>query len=159
MNIESEFAQAVTEHKGSIYTVCYMFSNDAEEINDLYQEVLINLWRGFEKFRGDSKLSTWIYRVSLNTCISYDRMRKRRPDTVPLSVEMNLYQDTDSDSRQIAALYRRINRLGKMDKALVLLWLENMSYEEIGAIMGLSAGNVSVRLVRIKEELKKMCDQ
>ena len=156
MTLEDEFVNTVTQHKGNIYTVCYMFSKDQDEINDLYQEVLINLWQGFKDFRGESKVSTWIYRVSLNTCMMMDRKKRRRPDSVPLSININLFEDTDEDTKQIAQLYKRINLLQKFDKAIVLLWLESMSYEEIGDVLGISAKNVSVRLVRIKEQLKKM---
>ena len=156
MTLEDEFVNTVTQHKGNIYTVCYMFSKDQDEINDLYQEVLINLWQGFKDFRGESKISTWIYRVSLNTCMMMDRKKRRRPDSVPLSININLFEDTDEDTKQIAQLYKRINLLQKFDKAIVLLWLESMSYEEIGDVLGISAKNVSVRLVRIKEQLKKM---
>lgn len=156
MKLEQEFVKTVGDYKGTIYTVCYMFSKNSEEIDDLYQEVLINLWQGWEKFRGESKISTWIYRVSLNTCLQIDRSKRRRPKSVPLSVDMNLFEDADEDTRQIAQLYRRINRLGRFDRAIVLLWLEGLSYEEIGDIVGITVANVSVRLVRIREQLKKM---
>ena len=156
MTIEEEFVQAVTQHKGSIYTVCYMFSKNPDEIADLYQEILANLWSGFQNFRGDSKLSTWIYRVSMNTCLMLERKKQRRPVSIPLSVDLNLFEDQDEDTKQIAMLYKRINKLDKFDKAIVLLWLESLSYEEIGEILGISTGNVSVRLVRIREQLKKM---
>ena len=156
MTIEEEFVQAVTQHKGSIYTVCYMFSKNPDEIADLYQEILTNLWSGFQSFRGESKLSTWIYRVSMNTCLMLERKKQRRPVSVPLSVDLNLFEDQDEDTKQIAMLYKRINKLDKFDKAIVLLWLESLSYEEIGEILGITAGNVSVRLVRIREQLKKM---
>ena len=156
MTIEEEFVQAVTQHKGSIYTVCYMFSKNPDEIADLYQEILTNLWSGFQSFRGESKLSTWIYRVSMNTCLMLERKKQRRPVSVPLSVDLNLFEDQDEDTKQIAMLYKRINKLDKFDKAIVLLWLESLSYEEIGEILGISTGNVSVRLVRIREQLKKM---
>ena len=158
MTPEQEFVKTVLEYKGTIYTVCYMFSKNTEEINDLYQEVLVNLWQGWGKFRGESKVSTWIYRVSLNTCLQIDRRRRRRPISVPLSVDMDLFGDTDEDTRQIASLYRRINRLGRFDRAIILLWLEGLSYAEIGEIAGITATNVSVRLVRIREQLKKMND-
>ena len=149
--MELEFAQTVREHTGTIYTVCYMFSNDTEEVADLYQEILINLWKGFPKFRGDSNIRTLIYRVSLNTCISFDRKKNRKIDTLPLSMDINLFDDSDEDSKQVQMLRNRINKLGPFDRAIVLLWLENLSYDEIGSIVGISAKNVSVRLVRIKE--------
>ena len=153
-SLEIQFAQMVREHKSTIFTVCYMFSKDQEEVNDLFQEVLINLWKGLVAFKGDSDIKTWIYRVSLNTCISFER--KKKHEALPLAMDVNLYDNHDDDTRQIKMLYQRINQLGLFDKAIVLLWLENMNYEEIAAIVGISVKNVSVRLVRIKEQLKKM---
>ena len=147
----------VREHKNTIYTVCYMFSQDEDEVNDLFQEVLINLWKGFDSFEGRSDIRTWIYRVSLNTCISQDRKKKRRSN-VELDMNVNLFKDNDEDSKQIRMLYRRINKLKPFDRAIVLLWLENMSYDEIGAVVGITSKNVGVRLYRIKEELKQMSD-
>ena len=152
---ERQFAQTVAEHKNTIYTVCYMFSQDADEVNDLFQEVLINLWTGFEDFEHRSDIKTWIYRVALNTCISIDR-KKKRSATVPLDMDINLFEDNDEDTRQVDMLHQRISKLQPFDRAIVLLWLENLSYEEIGQIVGISSKNVSVRLVRIKEQLKQL---
>lgn len=157
--LELEFAQIVKEHKVTIYTVCYMFSKDEEEIADLYQDILVNLWKGYPKFRGDSSAGTWIYRVSLNTCISAERKKKRKAETLPLTMDINLFADTDEDTKQVKMLRDRISKLGPFDRAIVLLWLENLSYDEIGAIVGISAKNVSVRLVRIREQLKKMSNE
>lgn len=154
--LEKDFANIVRKHKNTIYTVCYMFSQDSDEVEDLFQETLINLWKGFAQFRGDSSPATWIWKVSLNTCISFDRKKRRRGESVPLSMSINLFEDDDNDSRQIEMLRKRINQLGPFDRAIVLLWLENLSYEEIGEIVGITAKNVSVRLVRIREQLKKM---
>ncbi|NLD22066.1 MAG: sigma-70 family RNA polymerase sigma factor [Bacteroidales bacterium] len=153
---EQKFTQLVKENKSTIYTVCFMFSDDKAQVDDLFQEVLINLWKGFAGFKAESAQSTWVWKVALNTCISADRKDKRRKNTEPLKVDIDLYQDTDSDTRQVRALHNRINKLQPFDRAIVLLWLENLSYDDIGAIVGISAKNVSVRLVRIKEELKKM---
>lgn len=155
--LDSAFAQMVRENKNTIYTVCYMFSQDEDEVNDLFQEVLINLWKGFDSFEGRSDIRTWIYRVSLNTCISQDRKKKRK-SKVELDMNVNLFKDNDEDSKQIRMLYRRINKLKPFDRAIVLLWLENMSYDEIGAVVGITSKNVGVRLYRIKEELKQMSD-
>ncbi len=152
---EKQFAQTVTENKSTIYTVCYMFSKDADEVNDLFQETLVNLWRGFDGFENRSDIRTWIYRVALNTCISIDR-KKRRSPSVTLSMDINLFEDQDNDTKQVDMLHRRISKLKPFDRAIVLLWLENLSYEEIGQIVGISAKNVSVRLFRIKEQLKQM---
>ena len=153
--MKQEFEQIVQENKSTIYTVCYMFSKDNDEINDLFQEVLINLWKGFPSFQGKSNVSTWIWRVAFNTCISQDR-KKKSSKTLPLSVDINLFEDKDEDTKQIQMLYQRIHALKPFDRAIVLLWLEGVTYEEIGEIVGITAKNVSVRLYRIKEELKKM---
>ncbi len=152
--LQTEFAQIVKENKSTIYTVCYMFSKDSEEVNDLFQEVLINLWKGIDSFRSQSNIRTWIYRVALNTCISAER--KKKISTVPLTMEANLFEDKDEDTRQVQMLHERISKLQPFDKAIVLLWLENISYDEIGAIVGISTTNVASRLFRIKEKLKNM---
>ena len=152
---DEQFAQMVREHKATIYTVCYMFSKDADEVADLFQEVLINLWKGFGGFQGRSDIKSWIYRVALNTCITIDRKKKRK-NKAELSMDINLFSDSDNDTKQVEMLRQRINRLKPFDRAIVLLWLENMSYDEIGAVVGITAKNVSVRLFRIKEELKRM---
>ena len=155
-DLEQEFTRIAREYKDTIYMVCYMFSQNTAEVDDLYQEILINMWRSLPSFEGRSSLKTWIWRLSLNTCISYDRKRSSKGKAVPLDMQINLYEDTDHDSKQIKMLHERINRLGVFDRAIIMLWLENMPYEEIGAIVGISAKNVGVRLVRIREQLKNM---
>ena len=92
-NIERQFTEMVREYRKTIYTVCYFFSDDKEEVNDLYQEILINLWKGFKDFRGESSTKTWIWRVSLNTCNNLERKKKSSVQTVPLSVDIDLYND------------------------------------------------------------------
>ena len=153
--LETAFAQMVKEHKNTIYTVCFMFSKDSDEANDLFQEVLINLWQGFASFEGKSKIDTWIWRVSFNTCISQER-KKKRTSAIPLTMGIDLFNDKDDDTKQVKMLYDRIHRLKPFDRAIVLLWLEGMPYDEIAAIVGITTKNVSVRLYRIKEELKQM---
>lgn len=158
MNItEQEFSQLVRQNKSTIYTVCYMFSKDQDEVADLFQEVLIKLWGGIASFESKSDVKTWIYRVALNTCISIDRKKKRRAKT-ELSMDVNFFTDKDSASEQVNILHRRISQLQPLDRAIVLLWLEDISYEEIGAIVGISAKNVSVRLFRIRQQLKNMSE-
>jgi RNA polymerase sigma-70 factor (ECF subfamily) len=156
-DLERDFEEMVRRNRGTIYTVCYMFSNDQDEVADLFQEVLINLWKSLPSFEGRSDVRSWIYRISLNACISLDH-KKRRHRTVPLTMNINPYEETETNqnSRQMDMLRQRIARLGMFDRAIILLWLENMSYDEIGAIVGISAKNVSVRLVRIKEQLKSI---
>lgn len=150
------FSNLVREHKSTIYTVCYMFSKDNDEVADLFQEILIKLWKGFQSFEGRSDIKTWVYRVSLNTCISLDRKKKRRKKSDSLAMDINLYDDNDSDTRQVKQLYERINRLGVFDRAIILLWLEGIPYDEIADIVGISTKNVSVKLYRIREQLKNM---
>lgn len=156
---EREFSRIVKEHKSEIYTVCYMFSKDSDEVADLYQDILIKLWSGFDGFRGESSVKTWIWRVALNACISDDRRKKRRGEKVSLSVDIDPFEDTDEKALQVKQLYGRISQLGLVDRSIVLLWLEALSYEEIGAIVGISAKNVSVKLVRIREQLMKMSNR
>ena len=158
MNItEREFTQLVQEQKSTIYTVCYMFARDKDEAADLFQDVLINLWKGIGKFRNDSEISTWVYRVSPNTCISADRKKRKMP-TTRLDMNIDLFDDDDTDSRQIQVLRQRIQRLQPLDRAIVLLWLESLSYQEIADIVGLTPKNISVRLTRIRLQLKQMKD-
>ena len=156
-DLEHEFEEMVRKNRGTIYTVCYMFSNDQDEVADLFQEVLINLWKSLPSFEGRSDVRSWIYRVSLNVCISLDH-KKRRYKTVPLTMDVNPYEETETNqnSHQMEMLRQRIARLGQFDRAIILLWLENLTYEEIAAIRGITVKNVSVRLYRIKEELKNM---
>ncbi len=152
---EKQFEQTIRENRSTIYTVCYMFSTDSDEVDDLFQESLINLWRGFDGFEHRSDIKTWIYRVALNTCITMDRKKRRQPET-SLTMDINLFRDNDDDTKQVDMLHQRISQLKPFDRAIVLLWLENLSYEEIGQIVGISTKNVSVRLFRIKEQLKQM---
>ena len=153
---EKEFERIVMENKSTIYTVCYMFSKDQDEVNDLFQDTLVNLWKGFKNFRGESKPSTWIYRVALNTCITADNKKKRRGPTIPLTMDVDLYRDHDAESLQVQILHKRISRLDVVDRAIVLMWLENMSYDEIASIVGITPQNVGVKLFRIREKLKQM---
>lgn len=157
---ETEFTRLVREQKSTIYTVCLMFSDDSDEVEDLVQETLINLWKGYDSFEGRSEVRTWVWRIAMNTCISADRKRKKRKsetsslETIGVSAEE--VSNEGQDDKQIRLLHERIHKLGVFDRAIVLLWLEDMSYEEIGQIVGISAKNVSVRLVRIREQLKTM---
>ena len=147
-NKEQAFTQLVREHKSTIYSVCYMFSKDTDEIDDLFQ--------GYDSFRAESGVRTWIYRVSLNCCLNADKKKKNiSGERVSLSVDIDPFEDTNDRALQTKRLYARINQLGLVDRAIILLWLEGLSYEEIGDIVGISVKNVSFQLHRIKEELKK----
>lgn len=102
---EQEFTNLVNEHKATIYTVCYMFSKDEDEVNDLFQDILINLWRGIETFKGDSKVSSWIYRVSLNTCISAERKKRIPTDSTSTSTSMRIMMPTPSKYKCYISAY------------------------------------------------------
>lgn len=152
---EKEFEQLVKKHKNTIYTVCFMFSKDSEEVNDLFQEVLIAIWQGLPTFKGQSNIATWIWRISLNTCISCERKKKKNV-TVPLSMDIDYFEDKDADAQQVRMLYERVHQLKPFDRAIVLLWLEGIPYDEIAAIVGITTSNVATRLFRIREQLKQM---
>lgn len=149
-----DFERLVMEHKSTIYSVCYMFTETKLEADDLFQEVLISLWQGKDSFRGDSSLRSWVYRVSMNTCISYKR--KKHVKTVPLEFSSDAIAPDSPEKKQARMLHDRISKLEPFDRAIVLLWLEDMSYDEIAAIVGISTKAVGVRLVRIKEKLKSL---
>ena len=157
-NTEQQFSQLVKDNRSTIYSVCYMFSNDADEVADLFQEVLVKLWNGYGSFQGKSDIKTWIYRVTLNTCITIDR-KKRRNKKVELSMDVDYFDSQEQETAQVRILHERIARLQPLDRAIILLWLEQISYGEIGEIVGISAKNVSVRLARIRVQLKNMSNE
>ena len=108
---EKQFEGLVKQYKRTIYSVCYMFSRDNEEINDLFQEILVRLWLGFGQFEQRSSVNTWVYRIALNTAINSDKRAKRRPQTVPLSTDIDPYDPQDSSLEQVQQLYALINQI------------------------------------------------
>lgn len=156
---EKEFINLIEQHSRLIYKICYMYASDRDELNDLYQEILINLWRSHGSFKGEAKYSTWIYRIGLNTCVSYMRQKKRELPLVPLTVDLENIAGQENNADRLRELYRLINRLSKIEKAIVLLYLEEKSYDEIGEIVGITRGNAAVKLNRIKTKLKEMSNQ
>ena len=155
---EHQFERLVRQHKRTIYTVCYLFSHDNAEVDDLFQEILIRMWNGFDSYEGRSDARTWIYRVAFNAALNWNKKQRRRIETVPLTVDIDPYEANDPSTQQIRELYDRISRLDLVDRSLILLWLEGVSYEEIGAIVGITPSHVGVRLLRIKDKLVKMSD-
>ncbi|MDE5623786.1 MAG: sigma-70 family RNA polymerase sigma factor [Alistipes sp.] len=155
MDKVQRFVALIEEYQRVIYKVCSVYAPDRSRIDDYFQEVVLALWRGFDAFRGESKTATWVYRVAVYNCISFVRRRMRRPQSVGLTVDIKDEEPSETRER-IDELYRVIGRLGRLDKALILLWLEERSYEEIAEITGLKANNVAVRLSRIREKLRKM---
>ena len=153
-----EFETFVREHRRIIGKVCYLYAEDGDDFNDLYQEVLINLWRGFEGFEGRAKASSWVYRVGLNTCISYYRRNRRHAGTVPLTDCAGMADEDPGRSERLRELYTLINRLDTLEKAVVMLWLDEVPYEEIAEITGLTRNNVASKLHRIKLKLREQAD-
>ena len=154
---EKQFLDMMAAQKHIVYKVCYVYANDEEELNDLFQEVVLNLWKSFPRYRGDSKLTTWVYRIAMNTCITNLRRSNARPQTIRLTADVTRMVAADEGTTaQLQELYRLINQLGKLERALILLWLEERSYQEIADILGISKANVAVKLNRVKEKLKKM---
>lgn len=152
---QQKFMQLVNENKRTIYKVCYMYASGEDHLKDLYQEVLANLWQGIDSFRGEAKASTWIYRTAINTCVTYYRRHDRHNNEMSsLDTIANLADAGDSGrSEQIAEMYRLIGQLNKMDKALILMWLDERSYDEIADVTGMTRNNVATRLRRIKQRL------
>jgi len=152
---EKEFADLVDSQRANIYSVCYMYASSPDEAADLFQECLINIWKGLAKFRGESAIGTWVYRICLNTCISANRKAGKKPEHVELDIMSDML-DFQEDAKQVQQLHDRIRKLGPIDRAIVLLWLEDLPYDEIAAIVGISARNVGVRLYRIRQQLKNI---
>ncbi len=154
---ERDFLNMIAEQKQVIYKICYMYAKNQNERNDLSQEVILNLWKSFPNYKAIGKPSTWVYRVAMNTCITYLRHSNTRPKTTPLTHDVSgIIDEGNIKAEQLQELYHLINQLGKMERALVLLWLEELNYQEIGAILGISKNNVAVKLHRVKEKLKKI---
>ena len=154
---ERDFDRLVERQRQTIYSVCYLFASERQQADDLFQEVLLRLWRGYPKFEGRSSEKTWVYRVALNTCVTADQKQRRRRDTSPLELDVDLFAEEER-SPAASRLHRRIAKLHPFDRALILLWLEDLPYDEIAAILGISTDNVSVRLVRVREKLKSITD-
>lgn len=155
-NKESKFINLVREYKRTIYTVCYLFTTQKEDVEDLFQEILIRIWNGMEGFEERSNMNTWVYKIALNTALNEKVLKGKCPQTLPLTMDINPYDEANTSDARISELHERILRLDMADRALVMLWLEDLSYDEIASIIGISSQNVGVRLVRIKEKLIKM---
>ncbi|MDO6430445.1 sigma-70 family RNA polymerase sigma factor [Flavitalea sp. BT771] len=156
---EDTFIDDINRNIGIIHKICNVYFNVPDDRQDAFQEVLYQLWKSYPGFKGDAKFSTWMYKVALNTAITYAKKSRKEPrkEIIPEHyeqiAEMN---DQHSEAEKMAFLYGAINKLSAMDKAITLLYLEENSYEEISAITGLTKSNVSVRLVRIKKNLKEL---
>lgn len=157
--LEQQFIDLVGRHKQIVYKVCFMYGGNDDDINDLYQEVMLNLWKAFPRFRGGSKPSTWVYRIAMNTCISQLRWKQARPRTVAFTMPMAELMADSREHDNLKELYSLISRLSVLERALILLWLDDKSYDEISEILGITVSNVGVRINRIKAKLKKMSNK
>lgn len=159
---EKRFLAITEQYKGVVAKVCSLYVSADASFDDLYQEVLINLWQGLDSYRGEARISTWIYRTAINTCITWHRRNGRHSKATVRIEDMAIDPADPGASLKLSEyreLYRLIGMLGPIDKALVTLWLDEKSYDEIGLIMGLTAGNVAVKMHRIKSKLSKMAQK
>lgn len=154
---EQQFIHTIQEHQRLLYKVCSLYAADAEERKDLFQEIVLQAWKAYPRFKGDAAISTWLYRVSLNTAINYKRRQQRSPPVVYPEMLHNHPEDqlTETDREQYHLLQQLIADLPPLDKALILLYLEDKSYNEIADIMGITASNVGTKLNRIKDKMKQ----
>ncbi len=161
MILEKEFLQIIQKNQGIIHKVCNIYCDHEDDRNDLFQEIVAQLWRSYPTFRKESKVSTWMYRVALNTAITTFKKRKRRPDQNRLTYENFQLEDEGCDTEteeQIKSLHKAVNNLTGIEKSIVLLFLENKKYEEIAEITGITQNYVRVKMNRIKKKLKKLMD-
>lgn len=159
---QSEFVALLEEHQNIVHRICRIYTQSEAEHKNLFQEISIQLWQSFDRFEGKSKFSTWMYRVGLNTAITLYRKNKKRIDTYEINEEINGIELDDYDpviDEQLNWLYEEIEKFSEIDKALVLLYLENKRYKEIAETLGISAVNARVKMNRIKQRLKKMIKQ
>lgn len=156
MDSKQDFVKIILSNEGLIYKVAKVYTNNLTDEKDLYQEIVYQLWKSFGSFRNESKISTWMYRIALNTAISQLNKQKRRGDHIQINDELLNYPDvTDTiKEEQIIMLYNQIKALNSIEKGIILLYLEGKSYEEIAAITGFNPSNVGTRLNRIKQKIK-----
>ena len=155
--MEKSFLRDINEHQGIILKVCSTYCNNRDDSEDLFQEIVLQLWNSYSGFKGEAKVSTWMYRVALNTAITRLRITKRRPDNQRLDNDnFNTAEVANNrlDIQFIAELQQAINMLNRFDRALMMLYLDEKSYSEIAEIIGISESNVGVKINRIKNRLK-----
>lgn len=155
--LEHNFVTELENNQNIVHKVCTLYTNDRDAHKDLFQEITIQLWRAYPKFRGDSKFSTWMYRVALNTAITLYRKSKRRvktlqDDSIFCRIKADEYDETEE--QQLALMYKAVKQLNDIDKALVFLFLEDKNYAEISETLGISEVNARVKMNRIKNKLR-----
>ena len=156
-DLEHKFVTELQDNQNIVHKVCTLYTNDRDSHNDLFQEITIQLWKAYPKFRGEAKFSTWMYRVALNTAITLYRKNKKRLDTadyesVIFKIKANEYDDTEEV--QLKLMYKAVKQLGDVDKALVFLYLEDKNYTEIADTLGITEVNARVKMNRIKTKLR-----
>ena len=154
---ERKFVELLQKHQNIVHKICSLYTNDSDAHKDLFQEITIQLWKAYPKFRGDSKFSTWMYRVGLNTSITLYRKSLRRVESqnieaVAYKLSYEEYDDTRDE--QLKLIYTAVHKLNDIDKGIVFLYLENKNYREISETLGISEVNARVRMNRIKTKLK-----
>jgi RNA polymerase sigma-70 factor (ECF subfamily) len=155
--LEHSFVEQLEKHQNIVHKVCRLYTNNQEAHNDLFQEITIQLWKAYPKFRGDSKFSTWMYRVGLNTAITLYRKSKRSIQTqefesIQFKIKSEEYDDTEE--QQLKLLYKAVHQLNDIEKALVFLYLEDKNYSEISETLGITEVNARVKMNRVKTKLK-----
>ncbi|MEZ4992515.1 MAG: RNA polymerase sigma factor [Saprospiraceae bacterium] len=156
MPLEEQFIHMIRTHEGMLFKTSTVYTRTREDQQDLYQEIVVQLWRAFPRFRQESGISTWIYRIALNTAITHLRKAKRRKNEIPIDQLILQYTDNQDPvfEDRVKILYRYIEQLSDLDKGIMLLFLEDKSYEEIADIIGISVSNVGTRLSRIRQKMK-----
>ncbi|PJE46903.1 MAG: RNA polymerase subunit sigma-70 [Sediminibacterium sp.] len=154
---DKTFIQLLNQHQKIIHKVCNLYLNWQEDKEDLFQEITLQAWKAYGQFRGDAKFSTWLYRVALNTAITFFRKDKKKDfiESVADLPENIDFAERDSIEEKTQAMYKAIASLSKIDKAIVMLYLEDYSYAEISEIIGITANNIAVKMNRIKVKLRE----
>lgn len=155
---EARFRDMLSQYGQLVKRICYMYADSTTDFEDLRQEAYVNLWRGLDAFRGDAEMSTWIYRVTLNSCVSYFR-RNNHPPGQPIEDAYNLYTDDSDRATLLRELHVLINRLSRVEKAIILLWIDNYPYDTIADIIGMPRNSVASKIHRIKEKLIQLSNQ
>lgn len=153
--VEREFHGIVSRYDDMIMKICFGYARTKAELDDLHQDALINIWLSLPRFRGDSSVKTWVYRVTLNTCVSTVRRRREAPESDLIEL-YNVIDDSEERRRMVAEMHDCIAMLSPIDKAIVLAWLDEFSYDEIATMVGIPRNTVATRLRRAKEKLKNM---
>lgn len=156
MASEQEFVKLLNAHQKIVHKVCNFYVDDKTDREDLFQEISLQAWKSFGGFRGDAQFSTWLYRVALNTAITFFRKEKKQIETNYSETIIDVVAlDENNIEEQVTAMYKAISSLNKIDKALVMLYLEDYSYIEIGEMLGITPNNVAVKMNRLKIKLKE----